>query len=155
MLHSKFDSMLNLPSNGKAAKVQNRNAACHAATKPCQIKNRALFSALQMQKKGGIDPPNRVDRCPKRKSNTVFCNLPKKSYVARANRVSPPPPPSNPYRIGTPQPALRLGSPTSLRDHSVYSPLAAFPRCKYRDISATAKYASWQSVKARYFGTQW
>jgi|GEM_PF-4071481 len=83
---------------------------------------------------------------PKRKSKTEFCNLPKNSYITHANRVSPPPPPPPPP-TPTHTPALRLGSPSSPRDHYAYSLLAAFLRRKYRDISATQKYASLQIRK--------
>lgn len=84
---------------------------------------------------------------PKRKSKTIFCNLPK-IITLRAFLASRPPPPSNPYRTGTPQPALRLGLPSSHRDHYTYSLLAAFLRRRYRDISATPKYTSRQKRKS-------
>lgn len=83
---------------------------------------------------------------PKRKSKTIFCNLPK-IITLRAFLASRPPP-SNPYRTGTPQPALRLGLPSSHRDHYTYSLLAAFLRRRYRDISATPKYTSRQKRKS-------
>lgn len=147
MLHPIFDSKVKSPLEWEDCQSPKSQHSTPRRYQAPPVQNSAIQRSTNAEKGHRSTQSGRP--MPKRKSKTEFCNLPKNSYITRANCVSPRPP-SNPYRIGTQPtlPALWLGLPSSHRDHYTYSLLAAFLRRRYRDISATPKYTSRQKRKS-------